>query len=56
MPLTDSFFRKGQVGRWREEMHEEMDAYAAEFTPEVWRTRIIEELGEEQAKTVLGDQ
>ena len=39
-----------------EDYREEMDAYAASNTPEVWRTRIIEELGEEQAKPVLGEQ
>ena len=39
-----------------EDYREEMDEYAANNTPEVWRTRVIEELWEEQAKALLGEQ
>jgi len=39
-----------------EDYRDEMDAYAAENTPGVWRTRLVKELGEEQAKALLGEK
>ena len=38
-----------------EDYREEMDASAAANTPEVWRTCLIEKLGEKQAKAILGE-
>ncbi len=39
-----------------EDYRAEMDAYAADHAPEVWRARLVKELGEEQAKILLGEK
>ena len=39
-----------------EDYRDEMDAYAAENTPEVWRGRMVEALGEKETAALLGER